>query len=341
MALVWADGFGHWGNLASMSAGGYVISGDTYLINDPAFARTGNFYLRKDGGNNSYFQRVIELSSIVTVGVAIRFGDLGGREQYNPGLNLTGPNGGVSLRFNNDGSISLINRANNSIVATTPINTITINTWNYYELQVNQLTNKVVARLNNVIIFDVTLNTGQAKLNLVRLGAYDGSGYYERTFFVADLYITDGAVAGTNPGFIGDVRCRTIFPTANGPDQQWPVTGAASAIDALDNVPFNPAQYISAANVGDVSNFEMGDIPANTSYVAGLVLFPAIGKTDAGVCEVTPQVTSGETTQSYIPITPAIAPSQYPRIIETDPNTGLYWTRQTVNNLRLGFKRTA
>lgn len=341
MALLWADGFGHWGNQAQMQSGGYALGGYFNLVKDASKARTGDYYVSIGGGGfYNHYTFPFTASKIITIGFAVYWDALTGRDSYLPMFRITGQSADVQTIFKNDGSL-VLQRAG-TVIATSAAAVYKPLTYNYFEIQCDAINKRIILRINNSEV----LNVAYAFANDV---AFSGLDWTDSTQYnadrgwqrLADLYITRGDVAGPNPGFLGDVRCRTLFPTGAGELQQWSVTGAADAVAALDNVPFDNAQFISTPNVGDVSNFQMTDLPNNTAYVAGLMLMPAVSKTDAGVCEVTPQVYSSDAIGETAKIVPGVNATYYPRIMETDPKTGLYWTKETVNALRVGLKRTA
>lgn len=345
MSMIWADGFEHWGSLASFVSGGYLITNtnQTTLIVNAAIARTGTTYLHTRSTTTNWTRNFVPMN-FCTMGVAYRCTDFNNNTACVPGYQMSGAGGnGLAFKLMNDGSVAIIKAQDyNVIIFATAPNLYKTGTWNYFEFQCDVAGGKYTLRLNNVVIAQGNYDFGGTQITNVGFVSNYGQSYFEsRESDHADFYVTTSDIAGPNPGFLGDIRCRTVYPTANGPDQSWTVTGAANAVAAINQIPFDPGRYISGANVGDVSNFEVGDIPANTSYVAGLHVFMAAGKSDAGTCEITPEISSGGVTADLPAIAPGVAPAYYSRIIESDPATGLYWSKAAVNAVRVGMKRTA
>jgi len=342
MALIWADGFEHWGSKPQMVTGGYIMSDFLTLVtNNPQYARTGKAYIQ----GRAEWRRAYDPMLVCTFGIAMRTDQFDTDDRFPPGYTMIDKDGrGVTIVFYNDGSFGAMRADNNDVLLwRSGTAKYKAGTWNYLEMQINVPAQTWELHVNNVFLGSGQLagigNTGIVMFRYDRVRVDQGANARETAH--ADYYVTTSDIAGPNPGFLGDVRCRTVYPTDNGPDQAWSVTGADNAVAAINQVPFNQNRFIAAANVGDVSNFEVGNLPDNTSYVAGLNVFMATGKSDAGICEVTPEIQSGGVTSDLMPITPGVAPAYYSRISETDPATGVYWTKAAVNAVRVGMKRTA
>lgn len=354
MALLWADGFGHYGTSARFVSSGFYVyttndSSEPLQIGSGANARTGSYYW--DASNqvftNWYGGRMI-FGGRDTLGVGAAF------------LFNTVPNGGYncfmfvadnkdnfqcSLRPNADGSLSAISGKDGAEYGRTSAGLIVAGAYPYIEMKVHShaTAGTIEVHINNIPRLILTgLNTapaGNTHLDGIMCGRNGGGANGTYCQAIADFVIWD--TTGTlNNDFLGDRRCYTFFGTADGPTQDWTPTGGGSAFSQIDNVPYDAAQNISATTIGDVSNFDHAAMATNVSQVAGLNIFVTGNKTDAGTCEITPQVVSSGDVGSGTPIVPGTGLAVYNSIIEADPHTGTYFTKATFDPALLQIERT-
>lgn len=350
MALIFADGFDHYGTDAILKASGvWTFNGvGVNLGTTPANARTGGGYITSVGtGANSWASHMFGGSAfIIGAGVAMNLSAA-------PNANGTGAlifHGDTNdiqdvqcaVVINNDLSVSVKRGlfSGGTVLATSAAAVISTNSYAYIEAlcKVDNATGFCIVRVNEVEVLRIEdADTQYETHNRIR-GVGFGKVGSTNLAGVDDFVIWDET--GThNNSFLGDMRCRTLLPDANGPVQDFTST-EASAFEALNNVPYLPAENINAATVGDISNFTMTDINDNTSYCAGIVLHTVTNKTDAGACQITPKVVSGIATGTGADIAMGTGDAFYKTVFELDPATSDYWTKAAINAMLIEYERS-
>ena len=329
--LIWADGFDHYGDNGTLSQQG-IYSGFTQDVSG-AYSRTGPgcaFAYTFDPPSDFNFPVAIAAGCI---GFAFYCDGLGGdNRRYFYG------SGGVQFQWhvNGNGSVDISDNAAN-VFSSNP-GVINNQSWTFIEFAwVMGNPGTLTFRVNNAVLFtsnNVNLG-GSPTLNLMRTRTA-GSG-----FRIDDLYLLDNSGASNN-GPLGDIRCRTLFPNTDGALQQWPVTGDATAHEAMAHVPGNvAAHYVAGQNVGDAVEVGIDDLPVNTAYVFGTVLVNQLSKTDAGACTVVPTLESGAGHTDGAAFNPGVGNAYVQNVIEHDPNGGGPWTKAAVNASLIKLTRTA
>jgi hypothetical protein len=338
MALLWADGYGHWGSDANFGTA-YLVSDSVSLTG--ANPRTGNTALLCSN-NRTFHAKVHNPSTRIISGRAVL------QSTPFPGgtaaVWILDAGGGVIgiVSYNASNGLDIF-KNNFQFLASTAPNLLPVGAYNYIEVDCfsDNGAGLIEVKINNTT---VELLTGLA-LSGAPIGRIGWGGNYLNVretpipSQLADFYICDASGAYNNT-FLGDVRCRTFFPASNGPLQDWAHTGG-NAWDAINNVPYDPAQFISTPNIGDKSNFGKAALPTNTAYLAGVNVFAVAQKSDSGACEITPQISSNGVVGNMTPIVPAVGDAFYNSIMETDPNTGTLFTRLGFDAALPQVERTA
>lgn len=333
--LIWADGFDHYGTTANLHSQG--LYGGDWQLTSPVDARTGDGAIYTSGffDGQISFPRAVGASG--GVGFAFKTNQLGGDRRYS--FRSAGGAPQFSWQTRDGGVIALMRWENQDTIYASPAGTIQLNSWQYLEFfwrTGNPFGGHLELRLNGAVLF-VDDNGFAGNENVAQQYFRVGGGYVSLDDYV--IYDTTGAV---NNGPLGDVRCRTIFPDADGPLQQWPVTGDASAHAALAHVPPDvAAHYVAGQNVGDAVDVALQDLPINTAYVFGVLMCNQLSKTDAGGCTVQPALLSGAGSTDGTPVNPGVGTGYYQSIFEADPNGGGPWTKAAVNATRAKLTRSA
>lgn len=357
MALLWADGFGVYGDSAHFAASGFYTystndSNEPLLIGSGANARTGTYFWSGLGMSYSNWQggRMIGGNrSVLGVGMAFLFSTIP-TGSYFCLFKFCGDNKDtfqVSLVINDDGSLSVVSGQDGSVLGSTAAGVMTAGAYPYVEMKVlsHASAGTVDVHVNNVPRLSLTgINTapaGNTHLNGIMVGRRSG-GPSNTNFCqaMADFVMWDTTTAFAND-FLGDRRCYTFFPNSDGSPQDWTPTGGGSAFSQIDNVPFNPAQYIAATAVNDISRFGHANSATNVDQIAGINVMAVVSKSDAGTCEVTPQIVSSGDVGNGTAITPGTGSAYYNSLIAVDPHTGTYFTKAGFDAASLQVERTA
>lgn len=358
MALLWADSFDTYGTAAIMASSSlYANAYNSWdpLINNSA-PRTGPSAIKINTSNNGDVNvtRILGAtpSTMGQIWSLYLTAPTGSSPQTRPSMvwyNAAGtplisiwPNPAMGL------SVSA-GDAGGPVLGSTPNNVLQVASYNYIEAKVfgNAVNGSVEIRINAnpASLLLTNINTLQAGPGPFAQAGFRKSGGIS-SGSSESVYADDWAVWDNTGSFKNDfgpiTRCRTRFPVTNGPAQAWPVTGAAQAYQALDNVPPLPAsQYIQGVNVGDASNFGLTQLPTTTAYAVGINVITMLQASGLGVNGVTPSVISGPTTSDGAQITTNTNAVMYSQIWQNDPNSGGYFLLPALQAMLIQLKRTA
>lgn len=347
MAMRRADGFDHWGNHNNMiQGGGYIEHNSSFdpTTNTPRTGAYAGFITNFGAGAGWVSDQVGGNQRTLIMGIGIWFGSIGGANNcHGIGIGDGDNNWQVSCAVSDDGSISVFNNRIGTFLGETAPGVVVPGTYNYIECKVfaDTVNGSVEVHVNGIsklVLVNVNTNPqGTGFCNSTHWGKIQNGNTLDTRF--DDYYCFDTTGANCND-FAGDVRCRTMFTTGDGPNQDW-TPNNAPAWGELDNVPVDPANhFIGATTVGDVSDFTNTQLPTNTSFSYGLVTYANVQKSDAGACEVTPGISSNGTVATATPIAPGIGAAWYKGIFEVDPDTGVAWTLPALQAVLQRVERT-
>jgi hypothetical protein len=359
MTLLWADGFDHYGASADFLASGEYVyttnnaSQPIQIGTNPAYIRTGGHYWDTSGiqYDNWYGGRLVGgTANKLGAGAAFFFPGPPSRDNYCLFMfNTTNKDTfQCSLRLNPDGSLSVNSGKDGGSFGTTGPGVIVWGAYAYVEMKVvcSAGAGTIDVRVNNNPVLSVAGVNTDPSVTGTLTGVMTGirslyAGGSSVCFAVSDFVIWDGQ-AGLVTDFMGDIRCRTIYPNANGGTQDWLANGDANAFQCVAHVPPIPAtNFISGAAVGNISNFGLQSIPTNTSAIFGVRLSSFINKSDAGVCTVQAGIDSNGSIANGPAISPGTGAARYSSVFEYDPQGGAAFTYQRVNTLKARVIRTA
>jgi len=332
MALLWGDGFGHWGSAANALAGGYTNFA-SIIVNNAGLARTGNYYLNMDTNGNPTCRRVLDDPGSGLFGMGFAWYLIPGGVSCDMIMETGGAN---TIRVNcSTSDLAVRVYQNGALLGTSPTNVLLLNTYAQIEVKINNTgalgSHTVEVRQNGVPVNVLTV-TGLS-IDPVTAFYVRASGSGTRG---ADLYAWDGT--GTeNNNWLGDRRCVTLLANANGAIQEW-VPSAGSAFDCINNVPPG-ASYIESSLVNEISEFQKDPVPALTTSIAGVVLFAYTIKTDAGPAGYRLGLNKSGVVSNGSEIFPGTAGSFGHSILQTDPD-GLAWSRTALDNATVRITRT-
>lgn len=350
MAILWMDGFDHYGIGATsgdpaytnMIAGPYSsIAGSGTLNVNAAAARTGPYGLYMDG--IGCIRRPVSNPYILGVSYAFYATSLFGAG-YQNGFNIyneTGTYAPATLSIGSDGSISLANIGAGGSYGTSASGVVTVGAWHYIEG-----------------LFDIAAQTARVQvdgvdvLNLTgvpySVGAFAGSisfrtlGLSGARTYADDVVVWDttGAINNT---FLGDRRVATLYPDGDTITASWLLNGASTGYECINQTtPDGDATYISALSTDPLpesSAFTLQNLPSGVAIVSAVQTVTMMKKTDTGPATVSTDIVSGTsvTTGASKPVTPTY--QYYEDVFETDPATGVAWTPSGVNGAKVNIRR--
>lgn len=353
MALLWADGFDHYGAVVGyLTQGPYASVSQVALSSANPGPRTGERCIRIVGGVDTGVRRIFgEDKDVAGVGHAFIL------------PTLPTNNSSVCLAsFRTAGNVSLVSLGVGStgqlilkrgefdtggVVLATSSPCVLSGSYQHFECRA-EIADGVCsfeARINGVTRLSVVgAVVPEGKSAQVQIGT-SGQGVFGFPAYmgVDDLYAWDDTAGGT-ADFLGDKKVYTRFPASDGALQDWVPSVGSDGYAMLDNnPPVDGVDYLTAANLGsanDRSEFGIAMFPAEVVSVAGIVIATRLFKTDAGNAKVLVGVSSGGAEAVGEEHALSTAPTWYHDVFETDPDTGTVWTLAAVNALTETLERT-
>lgn len=355
MALLWCDSFDHYGTLARLTDGVYAEVNIGCSLQNTG-ARTGTYCIRQ-GGNafnsavQSNFRRVFGgPKTVVGVAAAFFYAALptlnNGQRifQFMDAANLTQ----ISVCLQSTGIIEVFRGDMTTSLGATATPAITANAYQHVECMVlfSQTVGTVEIRVNGVTVLSLSGKDTCATANVESSQIYIGGGFpagsltFGQTIF-DDLFAWDDTGSYNNT-FIGDRRVITLFPDSNTATADWTAVGAASGYECIDEAnPNDDTDYISAATVGNVSQFGLQNLPSGISIVSAVVMVERARKTEAGLANTKISLVSGGSSVAGAdkPLTEIYTYRQ--DVFPINPATAAPFTAAEVDALNFKVERTA
>lgn len=350
MALLWCDGFDHYGTTtAKMLDGAWADVGASATLSTNS--RTGTYGMRLSTGFQGNLRRVLG-GAKTTVGV--------GAAWYLPSLptasntdslysfNDAGNTPQVTIMIGSTGTLSAIRGDfSGTVLGTTATPVVVANAYQHIECIVffSQTVGTVEIRVNGVTVLSLsgvdTCYTALVECSQIRFGVAGASLGATIDKYMDDVFAYDNTGSYNNT-FIGDRRVLTLFPDANTATADWTAVGAASGYLCIDEaIPNDDTDYITAATVGLVSQFGLQNLPGGISVVNGVVMVERARKTEAGVANTQVAIVSGASTTNGAdkPLTEIYTYRQ--DVFQIDPATAAPFTPSAVDSLQFKVTRTA
>lgn len=367
--LLWADGFDHYGdNEANMLDGIYGNASNVTLMTN--LVATGTHSIRVDSSGTATHStglRKVLPTAKTKMGAAARFYfpdfpagntesclfdfltssttraqitvfcDANGRLLVYRGI-ASGPSDGV-------GTGTLLYTSDPILVASA---------WNHVEFQVfiDDTAGWIRCAVNGVHKFEVTDLDTQYNTNgivSVRNCRYEVATQ-NGEFYLDDLFYydfegdssrdtdfcptTDGG--GLATGYIGELQCWYLPPNGDTAQSDWQPSAGVVAYDMVDEVDPNDVDYIFSTDAGDLTEFELTDLPEEITYIRGLMVLGRMSKADAGAAMIRYGMKSVNAVEDAPERPVTVEPTYWWDFINNDPNTGaavgtLTYTGQPAN----------
>lgn len=357
MALLWMDGFDHYGagvnGRLAMLDGVWADIPSTNTTPETVNPRTGAYSCRFNGSSNHTspgLRRVLGVErSTVGVGGVFYFTALPTANAYGGGnsgsvlysLRDSANNHLVAISLSTTGQILAHSGMASGTLYGTSAAVITAGAYQHIEARffVHASTGTIEVRVNGVTVLSLTgLVISSSLVGQVALNPRSGSA---SLCYLDDIFVWDDQ--GTeNNDFLGDRRVRTQFINGNTASAAWTAVGAATGYECIDEAaPDDETTYIEATGgTTPTSEFEFEDLPA-VGAIAAIQTYVRARKTNAGVGNLQTSLVSGASVDAGTDRTITEVYTYYMDVSELDPATGVPWTQSAVNSAKLRIARTA
>lgn len=358
MALLWMDGFDHYGVGSSvgrdnMLNGIYstVASGANGCYPTSEMSRTGGRSLRMTStGNTStvvLWRRIFgEAYQTTGYGCAIYFPQIWANISR---LRMAWLDSGAGIQctisFTSTGAVTVWRGNASVLLAQSADGVIVATAWQHIEakVKVHGDDGAVEVRVNGVTVVSVSgVDTrGMSEDSASQFAFVEVNFWNSGPLYIDDIYMWSDE-GDINNDFIGDKRVGLIIPNDDTAQSDWTPVGSGTGFGAISEIPQDAdATYIETQDVGHVSEFELQDVVGDIGAISAVQTYVIQRKTVAGVCNTQVGLISdsAETLGADRPITEQY--TYYADVFETDPNTAAPWTKTGLSAARLKIERAA
>jgi hypothetical protein len=185
-----------------------------------------------------------------------------------------------------------------------------------------------------------TAPSGTNSMRSQRIGALQSNQNVTNEFswHFDDFYAcdTNGAV---NNDILGDCRAVCLFPNASGSSTQFTPIGAPTNWQCVSELSEDgDTTYVFGGTVSNKDLYNHTPTPATTNQVLGAQLCGVMRKDDTGTRVGANTVLSGATAQDGASNSLTLNYAGYRDILETDPATGIAFTKAGIDAMQIGAK---
>lgn len=236
----------------------------------------------------------------------------------------------------------IISVSNGATVIGTSVKNINFNEWYYLELKTvfNNTTGSIELRINDEVwITSTNVNTDRANVGLSNQFQIVGpsslaSGYY----YADDVYVCDGS-GSTNNDFLGDSAIYVMRPDGDSSPLQWTPSTGSTHYNLVSKAAFNTTTYVSDSTPGNRDQYTVENLAFTPIAIHAVAYHVIADKDEAGARGIKLYVDSGASealsSQFYLS---QDTPLDWQYIVETDPATGVAWTKAGVDAMELGVE---
>ena len=347
MALLFIDGFDHYGNNAIVATRKWTQSGSGG-VNGPVAGLTGSamqFY----GGHPSSGFGIIKLmptpGDVFFLGFAVRWSGSGPPQREFIWFR-EGSVEHITIGITT-GSLLYVKRGA-TVLATATTHALLFDAWYYIEVKIviHDTTGSVEVRIDGVTVtFNASLTNIDTREggtgivdNFALSGGFGGGG--DPYITVDDLYLCDDAGGAPRNTFLGVVKAESLMPqTGNGTNVGLtPSTGTDHGA-LVDEVPPNTTDYNSSPTVGAKDTYNYPSMTL-TGTVLGIQTNLYAAKSEVGLRQVCPVIRTGGADTDGVTVSPLTTFGYFSQVWEQKPGA-TEWTIADVNALEVGMKVTA
>jgi hypothetical protein len=353
--LQWADNFSFYGSGAAgaenMMDGlpySFIANGTgTQLPTDPDGVSSGRVLSITATNNNSNLldTRMSVPTPVKALGVGARFyrTSLPGTNGLRP--TIIGYRSAANARMYDlvvepNGALSVYDSVS-VLIATTTIPIFTTNTWQHIEFFVDSATGEIEVRREGVPVLTATEAVPQnANIGIISwTNRQNNTSNTSLGLYMKGLVVWD--TTGTyNNDFMGTVNVVGCPVESDESNTGWTPSTGTDIYALLDESTPNDADYASAAAAAASVEMSLGDVPADSTSVRGVITVVRAMKTDGGDANL--QVSLKSVAAYDAGVDHAITPTAtyWWDVSEEDPNTTSPWTPGTFNDASIRINRT-
>lgn len=353
--LLWAEGFDKYGTSPNggrdaMMTDAWGLVDDRHSISNSQ-SRSGAYSLFCNGGvahlGGSYSRFVFPTGKTsFGVGIAVAMVSLPSQSGWNGIAFVSSGNSIIiAILVNADGSLSIYNNGVSTLIGVTdPV----IGTGGFYHIETKIVIDPVVGyieiRVNGItefILADVDL--GDTPISGCRIGekvlSSSSGSWIANSIYWDDITLWD-TEGDYNNDFLGPTRVLTVFPEADTGQADWAVIGAASGVDAVNEIPPDDGDYLTTDTIGAKTEFTLPDLPTEITVIRGIYVPIRAKLDDAGIGDVQVSfISNGEViTSDPIRLTPMS--TYWGAAFDYNPDGNVEWDRAAFEAALIRIEKT-
>lgn len=218
--------------------------------------------------------------------------------------------------------------------------------WYFIELyHINQSpgADRCVVWVNGEQIMDETVGGNLSTIDRVGMFRFGAGTLTNTRCYITDMgYAKDISTPKESLLPLRDVVFARLLCDADTAQQDWLVQGIQDAFETLGNIPPSLTNFIYAENVGDISEFEVDDLPPNILNVYCVVHKYKAAKEDEGPAEVQGSILipSQSVTMPGSGFGLSLSFDYRNDFYYINPNTTAAFTPAEVDDMQLKYERT-
>lgn len=211
--------------------------------------------------------------------------------------------------------------------------------WYYVEIKIDFASGDASLRVNNELWLDLigyfsgVIGSGSADgFEFTNLGANNGS------INVDDFYVCDGS-GSINNDFLGDVIISVLRPDGDSSPLTWTPSTGVTHYNLINETSYDSATYVSDSTPGNRDQYTLPSIVTTAVTIPAVVYNVLANKDVGGDTTLKLYVKSGgsESLSGEYALS-ANQALNFQHIVETDPATGVAWTKTGVNAAEVGVE---
>lgn len=203
--------------------------------------------------------------------------------------------------------------------------------WYSFSLKgtLNSTTGTVAMQIDGTEVCNLTgINTGTGPCD--RVSFAQGN-----TDSAAGVVADDLVISDSNSAYLPPLRIDQYLPNSDGSTLDFIPSTGTSHFAMVDEAILSTTDYLSGPIVGNIDLLGLPDMTYTPASIIGVNLVGFAAKTDASGRSVNLGIESGGTTSNGPNMPLSTGVGYFSRLLETDPDTSLEWTRSGVDAAQL------
>lgn len=174
-----------------------------------------------------------------------------------------------------------------------------------------------------------------------------GGSFYIDDYILYDPTVGDPLVdtdfAISNPqtdAMIGELQVWPLRPNGDTAEADFAKSTGTVGYSLIDETTPDDTDYIYSVTAGDLSEFDLEDLPVEITYIRGLGIHARMNKSDSGTAYVKLGMKSVAATDDATERPLTVEPTYWRDTIDVDPNSSARWTRSSLNAAWLRITRS-